>query len=156
MVTVLADELTHALHFPVLLPPHSLQQLSLALLQDPAQPIKALTQMLLLPPAVVLRGKREAEWGAGWGHSRAAHPPCHAAGLGACAPGFSACSGSPRSLCPTQDPESAWILHPRVPTSMAWQISSICVTMAWIRSFPATSIAIPSLSSLCHAGIVWG
>lgn len=38
--------------------------------------------------------------------------------------------------------------QPAVPTSMVWQISSICVMMAWIRSFPATSMAMPSLSSL--------
>lgn len=34
------------------------------------------------------------------------------------------------------------------PTSMVRQISSIWVMMAWMRSFPATSMAMPSLSSL--------
>lgn len=33
---------------------------------------------------------------------------------------------------------------------MVWHTSSICVITACTRSLPATSIAMPSLSSLCH------
>lgn len=126
MVSVLADEAADALQLCFLLGRDALQQLLLALLQDPVEGIKAQPQVLLLPSAVLL-----------WDGSRGCtlSPSAQLQGWTLPAPPHPSTGSAPGP-------------DPPVPTSMVWQISSICVMMAWIRSFPATSMAMPSLSSL--------